>query len=234
MNGLLEVAVLHARDVPGAQEGGADRLFVVGDGDRNGLSPEPALLQHICRETDLPVRVMLRLNESWTTSGGEFSRLVGLAEDFLARGAEGIAFGFLDSDLEVDARTCLALAEALPGVPWTFSRAIDATLDPRSSWRRLFGLPGLDAVCSAGSPRGLDVGFDDLLATARSDERIAPILMPGGGLTAEQVPWFVRAGVRQFHLGSQARPGASYKAYVDAAHVRSYRLLVDDTVQRAG
>jgi copper homeostasis protein len=234
MNGLLEVTVLHARDVPGAQEGGADRLFVVSDGDRGGLSPEPALVQHVCRETDLPVRVMLRLNDSWTTSGGEFTRLVGLAEDFMARGAEGVAFGFLDSDLEVDARTCLALVDALPGVPRTFSPALDATLDPRSSWRRIFGLPGLDSVRSAGSPRELDLGFDDLLTTARSDERIPPILMPGGGLTAEQVPWFVRAGVRQFHLGSQARPGASHKAYVDAAHVRSYRLLVDDTVQRAG
>jgi copper homeostasis protein len=48
------------------------------------------------------------------------------------------------------------------------------------------------------------------------------------------VPWFVHSGVRQFHLGSQARPGGSHKAYVDAAHVRSFRLLVDDTVQRAG
>jgi copper homeostasis protein len=234
MNGLLEVTVLHARDVQGAQEGGADRLFVASTGERDGLSPEPALVQQVCRESDLPVRAMLRLNESWTTSGGEFTRLVGLAEDFLTRGAEGVAFGFLDPDLEIDTEVCTALAQALPGVPWTFSRAVDATLDPRRSWRRLVGLPGLDSVVSAGSARGLGIGFDDLLATAQGDERIARILMPGGGLTAEQVPWFARAGVRQFHLGSQARPGASSRAYVDAGHVRSYRLLVDDTVQRAG
>jgi copper homeostasis protein len=234
MSGLLEVTVLHARDVAGAQEGGADRLFVTGAGDRADLSPEPALVQQICRESDLPVRALLRLNESWTTSGGEFARLVGLAEDFLARGAEGVAFGFLDADLEVDTATCAAFTDALPGVPWTFSQAIDATLDPRRSWRRVLGLPGLDSVRSAGSPQGLAVGFDDLLAAAQNDQRVADLLMPGGGLTAEQVPWFVRAGVRQFHLGSQARPGASPKAYVDAPHVRSFRLLVDDTVQRAG
>jgi copper homeostasis protein len=45
---------------------------------------------------------------------------------------------------------------------------------------------------------------------------------------AEHVPWFVRAGVRQFHVGPQVRPGASYKAFVDAGHVRSWRLLLDD------
>lgn len=231
MSALLEVTTLHARDVAGAQEGGADRLFVA---TTEGLSPTPAEVTDICRETDLPVRVMLRLDESWTTTGGQFRRLVGLAEDYLARGAEGVAFGFLDDDLEVDTRTCLALAEALPGVPWTFSRAIDAGLDPRRSWRRMRGLPGLDAVCSAGSPRGLAVGYDDLLESARQDPEWARLLMPGGGVLAEHVPWFVRAGVTRFHLGEQVRPGASLKAYVDAGHVRAFRLLLDDTVARAG
>lgn len=232
MEALLEVTVLHARDVPGAQEGGADRLFLAGDAGEL-RSPAPALVQDVCRETDLPVRVPLRLNDSWTTTGGEFARLVGLAEDYLARGAQGMVFGFLDDDLEVDTATCAALAEALPGVPWTFSRAVDATLDPRRSWRRLRGLPGLDAVLSAGSPQGLDVGYDDLLDAAR-DPGVAALLMPAGGLRAEQVPWFVRTGVTRFHLDAQARPGGSAKAYVDAAHVRAFRLLLDDTVARAG
>ena len=42
----------------------------------------------------------------------------------------------------------------------------------------------------------------------------------------------MRAGVRQFHLGTQARPGATYKSYVDAGHVRSWRLLLDSAVGR--
>ena len=237
---LLEVTVLHARDVPGAQEGGADRLHLVGDGwpDADPLdpggSPEPALVSQVCRESDLPVFVLLRLNDSWTTTGGEMTRLVGLAEDYLGCGAAGLSFGFLDSDLEVDSGVCTHLAEKLPSVPWAFHRAVDATLDPRRSWRRLLGLPGLVAVQSAGSPQGLGHGYDDLLATAESDPAIAALLMPGGGLLAEHVPWLARAGVRQFHLGPQARPGGSAKAYVDAGHVRSWRLLLDSHVGRAG
>ena len=227
---LLEVTVLGQRDVPGAQEGGADRLHLVGDG---GLSPEPVLVSATCRDADLPVFVMLRLNDSWTTTGGELTRLVGLAEDYLGCGAAGVAFGFLDTDLEIDTEVCTHLATRLPGVPWSFHRAVDASLDPRRSWRRLLDLPGLVAVRSAGSPQGMSVGYDDLLATAESDARIAALLMPGGGLQAEHVPWLVRAGVAQFHVGSQVRPGGSYKAYVDAGHVRSWRLLVDSAVDRA-
>jgi copper homeostasis protein len=230
---LLEVAVLDPRDVPGAEEGGADRLHLAAAGPDVAMSPEPALVSAVCRETELPVFVLLRLNDSWTTTGGELTRLVGLAEDYLGCGARGVSFGFLDADLEIDADVCTHLAERLPGVPWTFGPAIDDTLEPRRSWRRLLDLPGLVAVRSAGSPRGLGVGYDDLLAVAAADPAYARLVMPGGGLLAEQVPWFLRAGVRQFHLGPQARPGASYKAYVDAGHVRSWRLLLDDALDRA-
>jgi copper homeostasis protein len=56
--------------------------------------------------------------------------------------------------------------------------------------------------------------------------------MPGGGLLAEHVPWLVRTGVRAFHVGPQVRPGGSTKAYVDAALTRSWRLLLDDALER--
>jgi copper homeostasis protein len=226
---VIEVAVSDPRDVPGTAEGGADRLHVVLPGPTCGLSPEPALVSAICRESDLPAFVLLRLNDTWTTTGGEFARLVGLAEDYLSCGATGVAFGFLDADLEIDTETCTMLLDRLPNVPWTFTRAIDSSLDPRRSWRRLRGLPRLAAVRTAGSPQGMSVGYDDLLASVTPE--IAPLLMPGGGLRAEHVPWFLKAGIRQLHLGDQARPGGSAKAYVDAGYVRSWRTLVDDSAR---
>lgn len=233
---LLEVAVLDPRDVPGAEEGGADRLLLAAAGpgpDEHDRSPEPALVSAVCHESELPVHVVLRLNDTWTTSGGEVTRLVGLAEDYLGSGAAGVAFGFLDADLEVDIDVCSYLTGQLPGVPWTFGRAVDDTLDLRRSFRRLTALPGLVGVRTAGSPRGLDAGADELLDLLAADPALAAAVIPAGGLVAEQVPWLVRAGVRTLHLGRQGRPGGSAKAYVDAAHVRSWRLLLDDAVARA-
>jgi copper homeostasis protein len=230
---LLEVTVAHERDVAGAQEGGADRLHVVGASDgQHALSPEITTVSAVCRDTDLPVYVLLRLNDTWTTTGGELTRLVGLAEDYLSIGAAGVSFGFLDADTEIDTEVCTHLASSLPNVPWTFHRAVDDTLEPRRAWRALLGLPGLVHVQSAGSPRGMAEGYDDLLGTAESDPAIAALLMPGGGLLAEHVPWLLRTGVRAFHLGAQVRPGASRKAYVDAGLTRSWRLLLDDSMDR--
>jgi copper homeostasis protein len=231
---LLEVAVLHPRDVPGADEGGADRLFCLDRRTPEGTSPEPAVVSSICKETELPVRVLLRLNDSRTTTGGELTRLVGLAESYLNVGAEGVAFGFLDDDTLVDVEVCGYLADQLAGVPWTFSRVIDDSLEADRAWRQVVTLPGLDAVHSAGSPRGLSVGFDDLVDRAAADPGLAALLMAGGGLRAEHVPWFVRAGVRQFHVASSVRPGGSWdKAYVDPGHVRAWRMLLDDAAAAA-
>ena len=139
---LLEVAVLHARNVPGCVEGGADRLALrIGD-DVAGTSPDLAAAAAVIRSTELPVRVVLRLNDTFTTSGGEMTRLIGLAEEYVGLGAEGVSFGFLDADLEIDEQACLALAGSLPGVPWTFHRGFDAgplgrRLDRRDVARRV-------------------------------------------------------------------------------------------------
>ena len=77
--------MLHARDVAGAQEGGADRLWLATEA---GLSPDLQVVSSVLKETDLPVRVILRLNDSHTTTGGEFTRLGGLAKEYLSLGAE--------------------------------------------------------------------------------------------------------------------------------------------------
>ena len=162
--------MLHPRDVAGAHDGGADRIFVVDDLAAGGLSAEPSLVSAVCKETDIPVRAMLRLNDTFTTTGGELTRLVGLGEDYLAVGAEGVSFGFLTPDLTVDVEVCRHLAEAL-GVPWTFHRAIDASLETSLAWRQLRGMPGLDAVLSAGSSRGMETGHEELTDRAVARRR---------------------------------------------------------------
>jgi copper homeostasis protein len=229
---LLEVVVFHPRDVEGAHDGGADRLLVLDDVDSGGLSVEPTVVSAVCKETDLPVRAMLRLNDSYTTTGGELTRLVGLGEQYLAVGAEGLAFGFLDSDLNIDTEVCEHLVDALEA-PWTFHRAVDASLETDLAWRRLAQLPRLDAVLSAGSSRGIEAGHDELTDRAAANTSVARLLMAGGGQRGEHVPWLVRAGVRQFQVASSVRPSGSWKAHVEGGHVRAWRMLLDDASDRA-
>lgn len=231
--GLLDVVVLHAADAEAAQGGGADRLEVRGRPDDGGRSAEPATVSTIVRATDLPVRVVLRLSDGYTTTGGEVSRLVGLAADYLAVGAEGVVLGFLDANLDLDLQVIDALVSPLAGAPWTLSRAVDSVLDADRAWRQLVGLPGLTAVQTAGSALGLDVGLDEVCRRAAADPEVARLLLAAGGLRAEHVPWLVQSGVRQLHLAEAVRPGGTFgRSYVDAGLVRSWRLLLDDSIDR--
>jgi len=225
---MIEVVTLHPGDAEQAQQGGADRLqaCVWADGEPHAM--EPATVSALVRATDLPVRVTLRLSPGLSTHGGEFGRLVGLAGDYLALGVEGFSFGFLTRDLEIDVDTCAALAAAVAPAPWTFDRAFDHALDLRRAWRQVAVLPGLDGVHSAGAATGFEAGLDDLLGLAAADPGFAARVIAAGGALPEHVPWLVRAGVTRIHLGASVRPGGSWsKAHVDAAFVRSWRLLLD-------
>ncbi len=234
---LLEVIALHAADALHADEGGADRVELVGTMDDDGLSPEPDLVEKVRLRTQIQVRPMLRLRAGFGTDGGEVTRLRGLMASYMDAGADGVVVGFLNRANQIDLEVMTALMGET-GVPYTFHRAIDHCLDQRHAWEDVTRLPeGLTHVLTAGSVRGVEHGLGELLERAR-DERFGPRIMAGGGLAPEHVPWLVRAGVRAFHIGSPARPGRSWKAYVDPELVRTWRALIDDVVaherQRSG
>jgi hypothetical protein len=152
---LLEVIALHPADAEAAQAGGADRLELCASMDAGGLCPTASTVSAVRRVTDLPLRVMLRLSDSFATTGGELSRLAGLAESYLAAGADGFVFGFLTPDNEIDVPATVSLAKAFPDTPWTFHRAVDAVLQARDAWRVIRHLPeGVFQVVPGGAKTG--------------------------------------------------------------------------------
>lgn len=229
MTGLLEVIALHEHDARRAEDGGADRVELLGTMDEDGLSPEPALVEKVRNSIDIPLRPMVRLRPGFGTDGGEATRLRGLIWSYLDAGADGVVLGFLNGHGDVDTEVIQALVGE-GDWPWTFHRAIDHVLDARRAWQVLPTLPRLDQVLTAGSPRGVEHGLDDLLQTITEVPQAASLIMAGGQLEPEHVPWLVRAGVRSFHIGRRARPQGTYKAWVDAGLVTSWRHLIDTEV----
>jgi len=224
----LDVVVLHQRDAQAASAGGADRLLLSAEPEEGHYSPEPSVVSAVVRESDVPVWVVLR-----TRGSDDGVRLASLGAAFIELGARGVAYGFLDRDLEIDRRACAEMCAQLGGVPWLF-HGFDTALDVQHAWRDVIGLPGLESVITAGSTRGLEHGADDLITRARNDPRVAELTTAGGGLTPDLVPWLVRAGVRRFAIGSSAREGGSWtRGSVDVDRVRAWRMLVDDALSRA-
>ena len=229
---VLEVAVSDPRDVagrgrgrrrPAARRGARAHVRAVARAARWSAA--------IGRESELPLFVLLRLNDTWTTTGGEFARLIGLAEDYLACGATGVAFGFLDADLEIDTETCSML---LATAPATCPGPSPARSTPRSTrgargaacatcrgWWRC-GRPARRRAC----PWGTTTCWPSVTPGDRTaaDARAAgwrPSRCRGCSAPASPAP------PRRRRSGPAARP----RRTSTPTYVRSWRTLVDD---RAG
>ncbi|MFJ6725983.1 copper homeostasis protein CutC [Streptomyces sp. NPDC091281] len=223
---VLEVIALDPEDAVAAQAGGADRLELVTDMDADGLTPPVAVFAGIRSAVDLDLRVMLRLTDGFGV--GDADRLVALAGDLRAAGADAFVLGFLDGEGAVDLAAVERVVAALDGCPWTFHRAIDHTADRDALRKEVEGLPGLDTYLTAGAAAGVDEGLPVLLAeTARTGEQgYEQQVLVGGGLRLDHVPVLRAAGVDAFHIGGAARPGG-WREPVSADAVAQWRRAVD-------
>src|SRR5689334_25316838 len=162
---VLEVIALDPEDAVAAQAGGADRLELVTDMAADGLTPAARTFAGIRAAVDLAMRVMLRLADGFAE--GDVERLVRVAGELRAAGADQFVLGFLGPDGGVDLDAVERVVGELDGCRWTFHRAIDRAADRAALRKQLADLPGLDCYLTAGAASGVDDGLPTLLAEAR-------------------------------------------------------------------
>ena len=182
------------------------------------------------KETGLPVWVTLRSRTL------PFHRLVLLGEQYVELGVAGVAYGFLDRDLEIDRATCAEVCAELGGMPWMF-QGFDEALEVDRAWRDVLDLPGLDSVVSAGSTRGLTHGAEELIIRAGSDPRVAAVLLAAGGLTPDLVGYSQHAGMVIVADGTDAAAERlaprDFYAHGGGHRRDAWRMLLDDALSRA-
>jgi len=219
---ILEVIALDAADARAARDGGADRIELVSDMRRQGLTPDLATFAAVRAAVDLPVRVMLRNQDGYALEHVEELRSAATA--LRRAGADQFVLGFLGPRGDVDVAATAAVLEAIDGCPWTFHRALDHVSDRTAAWHTLAGLPGLDQILTAGSPHGVSAGLATLQAEAtRPTTRHFPEILAGGGLRKEHVAPLLAAGIRAFHSGAAVRAGSRWDAPVDPTLVANWR-----------
>src|SRR3954471_9416082 len=134
---LLEVIVASVADAVAAADGGADRLEVLRDLARGGLTPPVELVQQIQRAVTLPLRVMVRESDGFTCASDDERRvLVGQAASFAGLGVDGIVVGWTRGH-EIDDDTLARVLEAAPSLRATFHHAFDALPDAERTLQRL-------------------------------------------------------------------------------------------------
>jgi copper homeostasis protein len=222
---LLEVIVQSIEDARAAAEGGADRLEVVRDIDRRGLTPDIELVRAIASDVKLPLRVIIRESDGFTVSNGdELATLQQALAAFADLPIDGVVIGFARDralDLELT-RTVLSVA---PKVRATFHHAFDEADHPLEALDALKQIPQVDRVLTAGGHEVWAERHRRLATYVEAAGRLT--ILAGGGVDADGLRGLAAAGiVREAHVGRAAREPQQSSAPVSAKRVKLLKALM--------
>lgn len=225
---ILEVIVCSVADALEAERGGADRLEVVRDLDRGGLTPDLDLVRSIRRAVSLPLRVMLRENDSYSSPEDEaFGRLCAVAFELQQIGVDGLVAGFLRNG-SADMERTLKLLDAAPRLGATFHHAFDETESPLHTIAQLKKSGRIDRILSSGGS-GTISKRAVCLERYRQQALGEITILAGGGLDEEAIRFLrTRTGIREFHVGRAARSPHHSSGTVRAELVERLRRLLSD------
>jgi copper homeostasis protein len=222
---LLEVIVQSVADARAARRGGADRLEVVREIERGGLTPSIDLVRAIAHETNLPLRVMVRQSDGYSIADSrELTVLQRAIASLTDLGVDGVVVGFA-RDGTVDLETTKAVISDAP-LNVTFHHAFDDVNDPEAAIETLRTVPQVDRILTAG-------GRGDWRSRCRRFARYAavvgsrPIFPAGGGVDDDALGVLAASGcVQEVHVGRAAREPRLPDAPVSALRVRELKDIL--------
>ena len=200
---LLEICVDSLTSAKAAENGGAHRQEVCAELAVGGLTPSAGLLSEIRECVDLPLHVLIR------PRGGDFlyseeelkvmKHDIAWAQD---AGAQGVVFGVLGTQREIDREHTARLAEAARPLDVTFHRAFDFTPEPIQALETLISL-GIERLLTSGGYPSVPKGLQALARiVASANERL--IVMPGGGVRSGDVAHILNStGAREIHASAR-------------------------------
>lgn len=226
MSLLLEVIVQSVADAREAHAGGADRLEVVREIERDGLTPSLDLVRAIQSEVPLPLRVMVRESDGFGITGpDELRTLQHVFADLTDLGVHGAVVGFArDGRLDLDLiASVLAVA---PGLPVTLHRAFDSVADPESAIDAALAFPQIDRILTSAGDGDWQRRCERLVGwSRRAGPRVT--FLPGGGLDEQALRVLAASGcVTEAHVGKAARFPAVSTAPVSASRVARLKTLL--------
>ncbi|XP_062070894.1 copper homeostasis protein cutC homolog isoform X5 [Lepus europaeus] len=184
---LMEVCVDSVESAVNAERGGAGRIELCSGLLEGGTTPSMGLLQIVKQSVQIPVFVMIR------PRGGDFlysDREIEVmkADIQLAKlyGADGLVFGALTEDGQIDKELCMSLIALCRPLPVTFHRAFDMVQDPMAALETLLTL-GFERVLTSGCDSSALEGLP-LIKRLIDEAKGRIVVMPEKGKQSERAP----------------------------------------------
>ena len=197
---IIEICLESVESVIAAEKGGADRVELCSDLFEGGLTPTIGTVKTALRKSNIKINAMIRSRGGdFCYSDEEFEVMKEDIKAFKETGINGIVFGILTPEGDVDVKRSKEIIELARPLAVTFHRAFDMTRDPYKSLEELIEL-GVDRVLTSGQeatvPEGADL-LEELVQIA--GDRI--IVMPGCGITERNFPKLrAKIKAKEYHI----------------------------------
>jgi copper homeostasis protein len=197
----IEVCVDSITSAVAAERGGASRVELCSGLIEGGVTPSAGFIETARAAVSLPLHVMIR------PRGGDFrydeSEFEMMRRDIaLAKrlGVEGVVFGILDAEGNIDVQRTRQLVGLARPLEVTFHRAFDMSADLFRS---------LGDICATGANRVLTSGREqtslqgiEMIAELVTKARDRILVMPGSGINPENARSLVeQTGAKEIHVG---------------------------------
>ena len=198
---LFEVCAGSVQDCINAQLGGADRVELNSALHLGGLTPSLAMLKLVREKTSLKVICMDRPRAAgFCYDDVEIETMFEDAKILLENGADGISFGFLNSDATINVTETKKMVELIHQYQKeaVFHRAFDCVDDPMHAIKQLIDC-GVDRILTSGlQPTALQ--GSSVIAKLQSEFGNQIELLAGSGINANNIRALKeQTGLHQFH-----------------------------------
>ncbi len=189
---LLEVCCGSYKDCLIAKKAGATRVELNSALSLGGLTPTIATVRRVKAETSLSVMVMIRSRGAgFCYSDEEFSIMLEDAKEMLDAGADGIVFGCLTSDAQIQLDQTKTMIELIKsyGREVVIHRAFDCIEDSKVAIETYIEL-GVDRILTAGKRKTAIDGIEEI-ANLQSTYGNQIEILPGSGLNEKNIVSFL-------------------------------------------
>ena len=218
MKKIVEICAGDIDSVYAAARSGADRVELCCALSEGGLTPSVGMIEEALTVPGIKVNVLIRPRTGdFVYSNAELRVMVRDIETCRRLGVNGVVFGALKPDGDIDMEACRRMAEAAGGLHKTFHRAFDMCRNPRQAVEDILAL-GCDRILTSGQAAAAMEGA--ALIGELQTEFPTITFIAAGGVSPENVAEILeRTRVREVHASAKAGIGSSMKFRKDGVNM---------------
>ena len=180
MDFIKEACVDTVKDAVNAFSSGADRIEFCSNLDEDGLTPKTDDLILIKKLLSKPIRVMIRPHsKSFVYNEMDIEIMKNTIDLCKQHDFDGVVFGCLNKDNELNMKLIKDLANYAKPLNVIIHKAIDITLSPIESLKKLIKLKTINGVLSSGGAANAEMGSSTLKQMVELSPKNFEIIVAG-------------------------------------------------------